>query len=74
MLFRSGDWYQAFEDECMAFPRSRHDDQVDSLAYLGLLLDKMIEAPTKAEQEEEQYQEEYGDELNDDGRNEICGY
>ena len=69
-----GDWYQAFEDECMAFPRSRHDDQVDSLAYLGLLLDKMIEAPTKAEQEEEQYQEEYGDELNDDGRNEICGY
>lgn len=72
---KGADWYQDLEDECINFPRGRHDDQVDTLAYLGLLLDKIIEAPTLEEAEDERYQ----DELNEtgglgQGRNEITGY
>lgn len=70
---KSADWYQTFEDECLSFPRSRHDDQVDSLAYLGLLLDKIIDAPTIAEQEEEEYEQEK-QEHSDLGRNSVTGY
>lgn len=32
--------------------------QVDALAYLGLMVDKLIEAPTAAEQADEDYEEE----------------
>jgi len=52
------DWYPNFEDECKRFPRDKHDDQVDAFAYLGLILDKMIEAPTTQEIEEEIYQDD----------------
>jgi len=55
---KSADWYQTLEDECMTFPRARHDDQVDALSYLGLMVDKLIEAPTVQEQEEDEYEEE----------------
>ena len=41
---KSADWYQTLEDELMRFPRDKHDDQVDSMAYLGLMIDKMHEA------------------------------
>lgn len=72
---KESDWYPDFEDECMKFPRDRHDDQVDAFAYMGLLLNQMIEAPTKAEIEEEEYEEEYGNSgLSDDGRSEYTGY
>lgn len=60
---KSADWYQMFEDECVRFPRDKHDDQVDAFAYLGLILDKMVEAPTEAEIKEE----EYADELESSG-------
>lgn len=72
---KSADWYQAFEDELMRFPRDKHDDQVDAFSYLGLMLDKLIEAPTKVELEEEEYQDEYERTGNADaGRNAVCGY
>lgn len=72
---KDSDWYMDFEDECMKFPRDRHDDQVDAFAYMGLLLDKMIEAPTAKEIEEEEYEEEYAESgLSDAGRNEYTGY
>jgi predicted phage terminase large subunit-like protein len=72
---KDADWFPIFEDELTKFPRARNDDQVDSFAYLGLLLDKMIEAPTNQEQEEE----EYLDELRDSGysyagRSRVTGY
>jgi len=52
---KDADWYQPFEDELMKFPRDRHDDQVDAWAYMGLMLDKMWEAPTEKEDEDEEY-------------------
>lgn len=53
------DWYGTFEDELTKFPRDKHDDQVDCFAYLGIMLDKLVEAPTKEEIEEEEYEREY---------------
>jgi len=74
-FYKEGEWYPTFEDECISFPRAKHDDQVDAFAYLGMLLDIMIEAPTKEETEEE----EYNDELRssgwaDRGRSRVTGY
>ena len=72
---KSADWYQTLEDKCMRFPRDKHDDQVDALAYLGLMVDKLIEAPTKEEIEEEEYQNElYESGEHDAGRSTVTGY
>jgi predicted phage terminase large subunit-like protein len=69
------DWYQTFEDECVTFPRGKHDDQVDAFAYLGMLLDIIIEAPTKQEAEEEIYLDELrASGLSDAGRSSVTGY
>jgi len=74
-LDKSADWYQPFEDELMRFPRDRHDDQVDAFAYLGLMVDRLIEAPTKEESEEIDYQEELErSEYSSIGRSHITGY
>jgi phage terminase large subunit-like protein len=48
-------WYPGFEDEMARFPKDRHDDQVDALSWIGLALDKLVEAPTSEEEEEENY-------------------
>jgi predicted phage terminase large subunit-like protein len=72
---KQADWYPSFEEELCRFPRDTHDDQVDAFAYLGMLLDKVIEAPTQEEQDEDEYADELarsGDEYS--GRSAICGY
>ena len=60
---KDSDWYQRFEDECIRFPRDKHDDQVDAFSYLGIMLDKLVEAPTA----EEAYEEAYATELQSSG-------
>lgn len=72
---KEADWYQTFEDECIRFPRDKHDDQVDAFSYLGIMLDKLIEAPTQ----QEAYEEEYADKLQlsglyEHGRSLATGY
>jgi predicted phage terminase large subunit-like protein len=72
---KQADWYQTLEDELMRFPRDKHDDQVDAMAYLGLMIDRIIEAPTKEEMEDEEYEHDKEEsELNEEGRSQICGY
>lgn len=72
---KSQDWYPIFEEECMRFPRDKHDDQVDAFAYLGLMLDVIIEAPTTDELEEDEYQRELEESgLAEEGRNQMTGY
>lgn len=72
---KSQDWYQTFEDECMRFPRDKHDDQVDAFAYLGLMLDVIVEAPTVEEMEEDEYLEEMEKSgMNNQGQNDATGY
>lgn len=71
---KAGDFYADFENELCTFPRSKHDDQVDSFAYLGMLLDVLVEAPTKEQEEEEQYLDEYERNIGDSGRSGVTGY
>jgi predicted phage terminase large subunit-like protein len=72
---KEGAWYQTFEDECTRFPRDTHDDQVDAFAYLGMMLDNLVEAPTPEEQAEEEYQLDYNNSgMNDGGRSIHTGY
>ena len=73
---KDADWYQPFEDELLRFPRDKHDDQVDAWAYMGLLLDRMWEAPTVVEEEDEEYRlmvrksQTFGQQ----GRSPVTGY
>lgn len=72
---KDADWYQNFEDELTRFPRDKHDDQVDAFAYLGLMLNRMVEAPTEVELADELYWDEYAQSgLRDTGRSELTGY
>jgi hypothetical protein len=72
---KGGDWYTRFEDELSKFPRATKDDQVDAFAYLGMMLDSVIEAPTKREQEEEEYLEDVrNSDSGESGRNYYTGY
>jgi predicted phage terminase large subunit-like protein len=72
---KKADWYPLLEDEMTTFPRGRHDDQVDVLAYMGMLLDYIVEAPTRDEIEEEEYQDELHESgLQFSGRSAITGY
>lgn len=69
------DWYPLFEDECLTFPRGKHDDQVDAFAYLGMMLDRLIEAPTKDELDDDAYRDELRESGNgNSGRNATTGY
>lgn len=72
---KQADWWLTFEDECMSFPRARHDDTVDALAYQGILIDSMSEGLTEEELEEEAYEDEYRESgMSEQGRSEITGY
>ena len=72
---KNADWWLTFEDECMNFPRARHDDMVDALAYQGILIDRMAEGLTQEEEQEEEYEEEVRESgLNEQGRNSVTGY
>lgn len=72
---KSGDWYPIFEDELCKFPRGTKDDQVDAFAYIGLMLDSLIEAPTQQEIEDEFYHDEFEKSgLVEKTRNQYTGY
>lgn len=67
-------WYPILEDEMARFPRDRHDDQVDALSWIGLVLDKIIEAPTQQEEEDEEYNNMINQSTSLDGRSLVTGY
>jgi phage terminase large subunit-like protein len=72
---KEADWYPNFENECLTFPRGKHDDQVDAFAYVGMMLDKIIEAPTKEEIDDDAYRDELLESgIADGGRNTTTGY
>lgn len=72
---KGASWYEVLEDEMTKFPRGRHDDQVDALAYLGLMLDNLIEAPTQKEVEDELYYDElHASRSTNSGRSTWTGY
>jgi predicted phage terminase large subunit-like protein len=72
---KSADWYPGFEDELCKFPRSAKDDQVDAIAYIGLMLDSLVEAPSQKDIEDEEYYDDYQKSgLAQQGRNQYTGY
>ena len=72
---KGADWYEAFENELLEFPRSKHDDCVDAMSYMGIMIDKMIEGRTTEEIQEDDYQEEYEESGNAfQGRSSVTGY
>ena len=72
---KKADWYDAFEEELLRFPRSEKDDQVDAFSLIGHTLNKFYEAPTELEASREQEDEDFmrtgGNDL---GRDSITGY
>lgn len=52
---KKAEWYLTLEDEMAKFPRDRHDDQVDALAWVGLEIDNLQSAPTPQDLDEEDY-------------------
>lgn len=66
------EWYPALESEMTRFPKDIHDDQVDSLSWIGLTLDQLIEADTDEEREEDEYNEMVG--FTTIGRSKYTGY
>jgi predicted phage terminase large subunit-like protein len=71
---KSGEWYDDFEEELTKFPRGKKDDQVDAFAYLGLMLDAIVAAPTQQEEEDELYELELRESGSNDGRSQYTGY
>lgn len=72
---KDADWWETFFEECLSFPRAKHDDVVDALSYQGILIDLMSEGLTKEEIEDEEYEEAYNHAgYNDKGRNIETGY
>lgn len=72
---KEADWFFGFQEECIQFPRSKHDDQVDAFSYLGIMLDKLLEAPTIREIQEEEYEDELRrSNWHDIGRDATTGY
>jgi predicted phage terminase large subunit-like protein len=69
------DWFPDLQNEFITFPRGRYKDQVDALAWIGLVLDKMVEAPTYEQLLEEDFELTMSEDLEfDDGTNWMTGY
>lgn len=68
------EWYPQLEVEMRQFPRSVNDDIVDAMAWLGLTLNKMVEARTAEEIMEDEFQEEMRLTMKPQGRSLMTGY
>ena len=68
------EYYSDLEDQLCQFPRSKHDDMVDGMSYMGLLLDYFVESNTQEEIDEDEANEEFESYQQQQGRSEITGY
>lgn len=69
---KSATWYHELEEEMTRFPKARHDDQVDALSWLGLVVDQVMEADTPEEEAEMEWN--LAKSSQQDGRSQITGY
>ena len=70
---KSAAWYPDLEEEMVRFPKARHDDQVDALSWLGLVVDQVQSADTPEEEEEYEYLQSLKSDINN-GRSKVTGY
>jgi predicted phage terminase large subunit-like protein len=74
---RDAEYFADLQSEFLAFPRGKHDDQVDAFAYIAMALESVQAAPTFAELEEDEWaEEEYNSKQTGlgYGRSRITGY
>lgn len=72
---KDADWYSVYEQEHLRFPRDKHDDMVDSTAWIGLTLDKITLAKTEEEWEDDEYEDELlSSGMLEQGRSKSTGY
>ena len=74
---RDAEWFPAFEQELLQFPKGAYKDQVDSFAWLGIAINELMEGPTKKQIQEEDYIEDmrhFDNDYSDSGRSMITGY
>lgn len=65
-------WYPMLLEEMTRFPRAQHDDQVDALALVAFVIQKLASGDTPEEEEEAEYQAMKRE--NPTGRSKVCGY
>lgn len=70
---KDADWYADFEEELVNYPKHPRVDQVDAFAWLGLLLEEMINPMTAEEEEDEEYWSLY-EQYQSLGRDTVTGY
>jgi len=70
---KDAEWYAAFEEELLKYPKFPYKDQFDAFAWLGLMLEEMIEPETDKELEEEEYREAFESQVSQ-GRCATTGY
>ena len=66
-------WYPVLEEELLQFPKGAYKDQVDALAWLGLIIDKVSAGASQADIDEADYEEARSFSSND-GRCLSTGY
>lgn len=71
---KSATWYPDMESEMLVFPKGRHDDIVDSMAWLGQTVDKFSIAPTTEEYEEAMWEDEMDETFEPVGMCASTGY
>jgi len=71
---KDNDWFPDLYEEMRRFPKAPHDDQVDALAWVGLGLLDLNNAPTPEEYAEALWQEEYDSAIEFTGRDQVTGY
>ena len=69
---KEAEWYPDLEEEMLHFPKWPYKDQVDTIAWLGLMIEEMAEGLTQEELDDEDYEEEWEDEQY--GQSTITGY
>ena len=67
-------WFQDLQQEMLRFPRDVHDDMVDSLAWIGLTLDKQHEGLTPREKEDEDWEDLVSAFPTYEGQSAVTGY
>lgn len=55
---KESSWYADLEQEMLRFDRDDKDDYVDSIAWLGLIINKMFAGATQQELQDDAYEEE----------------
>lgn len=59
---KEAEWYPDLEEEMLHFPKWTYKDQVDTIAWLGLMIEEMAQGLTPQEMEDEDYEDEFGEE------------